>query len=205
MELTSKASTDAAPPQTRGDLSRERLVAMAMEAFAAKGFHGCTTRDIALAADMSPAAMYVHYQSKEELLFLISREGHEATLRQVREGLASASDPVAQLTAMVRGFVHDHAEGHVRARVTNFELANLSPEHYRVVMAMRREVEETFCAVVEAGVRSGVFSTDDVRMTVRALLSLGIDTARWFRDGGRSSAGEVAEHYVGLALRMVGV
>ena len=58
--------------------TRDRLLAAAIEAFAAKGLHGTTTRDIAAGAGMSPAALYVHHRSKEELLFLISRAGHEA-------------------------------------------------------------------------------------------------------------------------------
>jgi hypothetical protein len=37
------------------------------------------------------------------------------------------------------------------------------------------------------------------------VLSLGIDVARWFRDEGRWSPEQVAEHYRQLALRMVGV
>lgn len=190
-------------PPTRGDVTRERLIAAATNAFAAKGFHGCTTRDIAAAAEMSPAAVYVHYRTKEELLYVISREGHEATLTQVREAFASSRQPVAQLAAMVRGFVFDHAAGHVRARVNNNELANLAPEHYRLIAAIRHEIEDLFRQVVESGVRAEVFSTPDVRMTARALVSIGIDTARWFREG-RTSAAEVAEHYVTLALRMVG-
>jgi AcrR family transcriptional regulator len=47
----------------------------AVNAFAEKGFHGTTTRDIADAIGRSPAAIYVHHRSKEELLYLISKEG----------------------------------------------------------------------------------------------------------------------------------
>jgi hypothetical protein len=41
-------------------------------------------------------------------------------------------------------------------------------------------------------------------MTTLALLSLGIDVARWYRDEGRWTPDEVAAHYRLLALRMVG-
>ena len=52
--------------------ARTRLARAAVDAFATKGFHGTTTRDISIAAGMSPAALYVHHRSKEELLFLIA-------------------------------------------------------------------------------------------------------------------------------------
>ncbi len=49
---------------SRADSARVRLREAAIEAFARKGFHGTTTRDISTAAGMSPAALYVHYPSK---------------------------------------------------------------------------------------------------------------------------------------------
>src|SRR5665647_2846508 len=108
--------------------ARSRLVAAAVESFAAKGFRGTTTRDIASAAGMSPAALYVHHKSKEDLLYLISRTGHERTLHLVKDADASSNDPVEQLLAVVRGFTVHHARGHTSARVVNYELAALSPE-----------------------------------------------------------------------------
>jgi AcrR family transcriptional regulator len=57
-----------------------RLLVAGLGLFAAQGFHGTTTRDIAARAGMSPAALYVHYRTKEDLLFRISRIAHEAAL-----------------------------------------------------------------------------------------------------------------------------
>ena len=67
---TSSTQSDA------GASTRERLVTAAVAAFSAHGFHATTTRNIAARAGMSPAAVYVHHASKEELLFAISRDGH---------------------------------------------------------------------------------------------------------------------------------
>lgn len=191
------------PSSTRTG-ARARLLDAAVESFAAKGFHGTTTRDIAAAAGMSPAALYVHHKSKEDLLYLISREGHERTLRMVREGVAASDEPVAQLLAVVRAFTEHHARGHTGARIVNYELAALSPEHLSEIAAIRRAIEAEVRDVVDAGVASGVFHTGNPRMTALALLSLGIDVARWYRDEGDWSPADIAEHYCELALRMVG-
>lgn len=184
--------------------TRARLVEAAVESFATKGFHGTTTRDIASGAGMSPAALYVHHRSKEELLFRISREGHDRTLSLVQEAAASSSDPREQLLAVVRAFVVHHAEGHTRARIVNYELHALSPEHLAEIAATRRRIEQEMRDVVERGVAAGVFATDDPHMTSLALLSLGIDVARWYRDEGAWTPEQIADHYRELALRMVG-
>jgi AcrR family transcriptional regulator len=147
--------------------------------------------------------VYVHYKSKEELLFVISQEGHQISLDRIRSDQRSETSPVRQLEAMMRGFVFDHADGHVRARVNNYELDHLSPEHFRIIAGMRREIEERFFDVIVAGQRSGEFAPGDARMMTRALISLGVDTARWFRADGMSTAADIADNYVTFALRMV--
>lgn len=184
--------------------SRDRLQAAAVAAFASKGFHGTTTRDIAAAAGMSPAALYVHHRSKEELLYLISREGHERTLALVRDAVAGADDPVRRLRAVVHAFTVHHARGHTGARIVNYELAALSPEHLREITGLRRAIEQEMRDLVEAGVAAGAFTTTNPRMAALALLSLGIDVARWFRDDGEWSPEDVADYYSELALRIVG-
>lgn len=185
-------------------MTQERLVAAAVEAFAAKGFHGTTTRDIAAAAGMSPAALYVHHKSKEELLYLISREGHDQTLRLIRDGIATSGDPQTQLMNVMRTFTRYHARCHTTARIVNYELHALSQEHYAEIAAVRKTIGAELRTVVEKGVTQGVFSTPDPRMTAHALLSLGVDVARWYRDDGEWTPDDIADHYCELALRMVG-
>ncbi len=184
--------------------ARSRLLAAAVEAFAARGFHGTTTRDIAAAAGMSPAALYVHHRSKEELLHLISRAGHERALAVVETAVDSSPDPVAQLTRLVEDFVRHHAVSHTSARVVNYELAALSEPHLAEITELRHRIDAVVRELVERGVASGAFTTPDPVMTASALLSMGIDVARWYRDAGSWSPEDVATHYRELALRMVG-
>ncbi len=185
--------------------ARTRLARAAVDAFAARGFHGTTTRDISAAAGMSPAALYVHHRSKEELLFELARVGHERVLEMVRESVSGSEDPVEQLSCFVEAFVSDHARVHTGARVINYELAALTPEHLTVIAAIRRDIDAVLRTVIDRGAAAGVFTTPDAHMTTLAVLSLGIDVARWYRDDGSWTPDEIAAHYRVLALRMVGV
>ena len=189
---------------SRAEATRARLLRAAAEAFADKGFHGTTTRDIATAAGMSPAALYVHHRSKEELLHQISKEGHEDTLNLVRAALATTDDPAGQLRQVIHDFCVHHARGHTGARIVNYELAALSPEHLTEIRGIRHEIEEEMRRLVSRGVDAGEFHTTDPAMTAAALLSLGIDLARWYRDGVRWTPEQIAEQYAEMALRIVG-
>ncbi|MCD0451579.1 TetR/AcrR family transcriptional regulator [Actinocorallia sp. API 0066] len=188
----------------RADATRARLMKAAVTAFAEKGFHGTTTRDIATAAGMSPAALYVHHRSKEELLYLISRSGHESTLRLVEEAIGSSDDPVAALRRVVHDFAVHHARDHTGARIVNYELAALSPEHLAEIRTIRRRIEREIRALVERGVAAGAFHVPNAKIAAVAVLSLGIDIARWYRGTGEWTPEDVAEGYVQIALRIVG-
>jgi AcrR family transcriptional regulator len=190
--------------QPRAAATRARLLDAAVRAFAERGFHGTTTRDIAAAAGMSPAALYVHHRSKEELLYLISRSGHQRTLALVRDGVAGSEDPAEQLVTVVRQFAIDHARGHTGARIVNYELAALSPEHFEEIRQIRQSIDHEVRHLVESGVAAGVFHVRDAGMAALALLSLGIDIARWYRDEGTWTPEDIGDHYAELALRIVG-
>ena len=192
------------PSRPPAEATRERLLAAAIEAFAAKGFHGTTTRDIAAAAGMSPAALYVHHRSKEELFHLISREGHERTLDLVRRARASSPDPVVQLRAVVADFAEHHARSHTTARIINYELAALSEEHAAEIADLRHRIDVELRDLVAAGVGTGAFDCPDPALAAAALLSLGIDLARWYRPDVSWTPEQLAATYADFALRIVG-
>ncbi|WP_431946570.1 TetR/AcrR family transcriptional regulator [Actinacidiphila sp. bgisy167] len=181
-----------------------RLVIAAVEAFAERGYHATTTRDIAGRAGMSPAALYIHYRTKEELLYQISLVGHRLSLGLLQDAANSAGGPADRLAAAVRTFVRWHAEHHTTGRVVQYELGALGPEHYAEVVELRRESEAVVRSVLHDGVRTGEFDVPDVPGTTVALLSLCIDVARWFNPGGRRTPDGIGALYADLALRMAG-
>ena len=190
-----------------GDITPDaarRLVSAAVHAFAERGYHTTTTRDIAGRAGMSPAALYIHYKTKEELLYQISKVGHRLALDILEEARDGGGAPAERLATAVRGFVRWHAEHHTTARVVQYELGALGEEHHAEVIAIRRDTDAAVRSIIEDGVRSGDFDVPDVRGTTVAVLSLCIDVARWFNARGRSTPDEVGDLYAGLVLRMVG-
>jgi len=186
-----------------GEVARN-LLSSAVRCFAANGFHATTTRDISAGAGLSPAALYVHFPSKEGVLFAIARRGHVGALEAIADPeVARIADPVARLRATVTRFVVWHARHHVTARVCQYELAALAPEHHELVRGLRREFTVLFRDVVAAGVAAGAFAPVDVNRVVRGMLSLGIDLVRWYRLDGADSPEQLGEFYADLALSMV--
>lgn len=181
---------------------RERLLQAAVEAFAEKGFTATTTRDIANRAGMSPAAVYVHHDTKESLLFTVSVEGHQAALTVIRTAAAVEGDHVERLRRMVREFSTWHAVNSRVGRIVQYEFDALTPEHRAEIAGYRRRIERVMRDVLAAGVDDGAFDVDDLAGTARAILSLSIDLVRWFSPRWPYSADDIAQLHADLAVRM---
>lgn len=180
-----------------------RLLVAAVDAFAERGYHATTTRDIAGRAGMSPAALYIHYKTKEELLHRISGIGHDRALFVLEAAADGEGTAAERLAAAVRSFVRWHAERHTTARVVQYELDALGEEHRAEIVALRRRSDAVVRRIITEGVAAGEFDVPDVPGTTLAVLSLCIDVARWFNTGGSRTPDEVGDLYAGLVLRMV--
>ena len=202
--MLSTVTSNTASLPTHDNPTVRRLFEAAADAFAEKGFHATTTRDIASRAGLSAAGVYVHFASKEELLFQLSRVGHEAARDSLARAAADAATPTIALAEVISGFARWHAEQHQVARIVQYEFRHLAPEHQREVLTLRREIDAVVERVITEGVASGEFAVDDIAATALAALSLVVDVARWYHPGIRRTPDDIAAAYGGLALRLVG-
>src|SRR5680860_576545 len=115
------------------------LLMSALDAFARRGYHATTTREIGQRAGLSPAAMYVHYASKADLLYAICDVGHRAVLEDARTALAGAEGAAARMAAFTEAFAAWHARNHTLARVIQYEMRSLTPERLAEIAAVRQQ------------------------------------------------------------------
>ncbi|KRE54085.1 TetR/AcrR family transcriptional regulator [Phycicoccus sp. Soil748] len=200
-DTTSGPTSDTTSDTTSA--TAHRLLEAAAEAFADRGFHATTTRDIASRAGLSPAGVYVHFSSKEELLYQLSREGHEAARDMLVAAAAGAGSPTEALRAIMGTFSRWHAEHFRVARIVQYEFGNLTPEHRDAVLALRKQIDAVVRDVVTAGVASGEFSVDDVPDTTLALMSMAVDVARWYDPEIKRTPAAIGDAYADLGIRLV--
>ena len=182
----------------------QRLLDAAAEAFADRGYHATTTRDIASRAGLSPAGVYVHFSSKEDVLYQLSRRGHQQALDLVRAAIASAASPAAQLAAAMSRFTVWHVEHYDIARVVQHEFPHLSQEHRDEVLDLRKQIDRALRQVLIAGRASGDFALDHIANTTLALLSMVVDVARWYTPAIARTPEQIGQTNAVLGLRLVG-
>jgi AcrR family transcriptional regulator len=187
---------------TDSPATRRAIVAAALETFAARGYHGSTLKDISRGTGMSTAALYVHFASKEELLFEISKRGHEAALEVIELAAASGTSPADALDLLVYTFTRWHAEQRTLAYVVQHEWIALNPEHVTAIQQLRGQIQAVVRKVLQDGADIGQLDVPDLRGSSAALLSWCIDVARWFDPEGPYTPDGLARSYLKLARKL---
>jgi AcrR family transcriptional regulator len=183
--------------------SVRNLLAAGLAAFAEAGFHATTTREISTRAGLSPAALYVHFPSKSDLLFEICKVGHDDVLAAVEAAVADAAGPPEAIEAFVRRFGEWHAVNHTLARVIQYELRSLEPEQLKRIATVRRSFNRILRKALREGVAAGDFVVADLSGTTLTILSIGIDVARWYVPGKGWSPRRVGNLQADLVGRML--
>jgi len=179
------------------------LLSSSVLCFAANGFQATTTRDITGKLGISSGALYVHFESKEEVLYEILRTGHVRVVDELRR--LPAEDAHAHLRRVVATFVSWHARHHTVGRICQYELAPLSPAHYDQILVLRGEINAIFRDAVHRHMGDAPVTDADVNRTARAILSLGVDLVRWYRLDGPDTPSSLGEFYADLAIKMTEV
>jgi len=104
---------------------------------------------------------------------------------------------------VIARFAEWHGRHDRLARVAQYEIRALPPEHVAEIRQLRHLVTERIEGELARGVRMGIFTVPETHETVRAILSLCIDIARWFSPAGPRTPSELGAMYAELVLRMV--
>jgi AcrR family transcriptional regulator len=104
------------PRTRRKQVLRQKILDVSREILLSQGFAALTMRRVAEAIDYSPAAIYLHFQSREQ----IAQELCFAGLRRLYERLQSvtAKDPATRLSGYARAYL---------------EYSQSDPETYRLI------------------------------------------------------------------------
>jgi AcrR family transcriptional regulator len=191
------------PARPELSTARTRLFTTALVLFGERGYHGVSVRDITDALGQKPGAIYAHVRSKQELLFELVQIGHIEHRDRLTIARQSASDPVAQIRAIVTAHVLVHLEYLALARVTNGEFRFLTPEQVEAVAAIRSESQLALLDIIERGRQLGEFDVDDPFLAVTAIGALGIRAAEWWHPESGIAPQRIADGYAEFAVKLL--
>jgi hypothetical protein len=141
-----------------------------------------------------------HARYKHSLLEEIHTRVFEQGIAVLEEAIQAGGSPAAVLTRMISAHV-SFLGGHVsEIAVVNENIRYLEPAAYRKVNRLRQRWLGLFDDVVDAGTSQGELTFPDPDLLSRLLVGMLNSTYRWYRPGGRLSAGQIASSYTRLLL-----
>jgi AcrR family transcriptional regulator len=200
----------AAPPtrpalRQRYDRRQERVVAIAAELFAERGFAATSMTDLSEATGLAAGGLYHYIGSKKQLLFRICDELMEPLLIEAHAIVEADRPAVTQLRELLRAWL-DHIARH-RHHMTVFQqerhLIERDPQ-WRTVRRQRKDFELILDGVLERCERDGTLSFPDRALALRALLGMVNHTSTWLRPRGRLTPEQIADGYGDLLLGAYG-
>lgn len=185
-------------------LPLDPILAAAIQAFVATGYHGASMRTVAQLAGLSVPGLYHHYPSKQDLLVRIL----ELTMADLHWRLQAASQegegPAEQLRLVVEALVLFHIRRRDLAFIGASEMRSLVPEERRRIAGLRRDVQHLLDQRIDALLQDlGRPSSLEARLLGRALASMCTALAQWFREDGPASAELMARCFGDWTLAMV--
>ncbi|WP_028937657.1 TetR/AcrR family transcriptional regulator [Pseudonocardia spinosispora] len=176
----------------------------AVAAFVTFGYHGTTMREIARRAELSVPGLYHHYPSKQTMLVgVLDAAMTEFRWRMLAADEEGDEDPVLRLELLVTALVLFHCRRQELGIVANNEMRSLEEPNRRRILNARTEMQRLVDGAVLDGSARGVFRTRYPVDASRAVVTMSIAVATWFKPDLPLSPEDVADRYVDYALGAV--
>jgi AcrR family transcriptional regulator len=176
----------------RADARRLDILRAAARVFRERGFAAAGMREIADAAELSPANLYHYFRGKNEILFFCQNQ----SLERVQAELASIRRRRGPIATRLRALATAHVLcliDEVFGSSAHFEVEALPAAERAAIIAKRDTYERGVRNLVAAAMRRGELRSTDATVATRAFLGALNWTAQWFRPEGPDTARHVAE------------
>lgn len=157
-------------------------------------------RDIAEAAELSPANLYNYFQGKHEILFFCQDSSLNRMIAALKRARRIKGSAAARLRFVIISHLRcllDEIEGSAAHLLTNA----LPPGPQRYLVAKRNRYELGVRNLIVSGMRGGEFIQSDAALMARAILGALNWSVQWFRPDGEMTADEIAEKLADYLVR----
>lgn len=188
-----------------GPLELEPALRAAVECFVELGYHGTSVRDLARVAGISLQGLYHRYPSKQDLLVAVMEMLMEDFRQRCEAAVAEGHTPAERLALLVECFALFHTYRYRLAFIGASEMRSLEPVNRARIAAIRNGCQRLVDHEVEQLARENLLESNYPADASRAVVTMLLGIASWYRPGGVLTPEEIARRYVEHATAVVGL
>jgi AcrR family transcriptional regulator len=153
------------------EVRREEILSTTVELLDKLGLASTRVADVAVALDVSPALVFYHFGTKDDLVAEAFAHAVERDLHRL-EKAASGDDPVERLRRVLRLYGPTGRATGWRIWIDAWAVAQRDPHLRKVLKRLDHQWQDILRGVVDDGVASGAFTCPDPEATVARLSAL---------------------------------
>lgn len=187
------------------DQGLSKVLSAALSTFVERGYDGASIRQIAARADLSVPGLYHHYPSKQALLVGLTNAVMAELLERSRAAVAEAGPSAGErFDAVIESLLLFHMHRREQAFVASRETRSMEPDARRAYIGLRDEQQKLLDDIVRDGVATGEFTTPYPEDASRAVTTMCVAVATWYRHDGPLAPDELVHRYLAVARSAVG-
>ena len=156
-------------------------------------------QEIARALGMRKGNLYYYFENKEAILFFCHDYSLDILLARLEEVEEANAPPDAKLRQLIVSFIHMILDD-LHGTALTMDLQALSPARFKAIVKKRDRFDRGLRAVIEGGMRQGVFRRGDPKLTTFAILGASNWITRWYDPSGPLSSDRIADAFADYLL-----
>jgi AcrR family transcriptional regulator len=182
-------------------MTRDEILAAAVQIFGQKGFHATSMQEIAEAVNLQKASLYHHVSSKQEILVDVLDQALDLFIANMQAVMQSPLPPDDMLRQAMQTYMVTILQQRDLASVLLLEHRSLEPELHARHIPRRDRFEGLWRDLIHQGVEAGCYFAVDPAMTARALLGVMNWVITWYSPQGNLTPEQISSQYADLFLK----
>jgi len=187
-------------PDKKADSRRAAMIRTTAQLFRERGFDATSMSDVARSLGLTKAGLYHHFDSKEALLYEILVFGLDKVRDDVLVHVRAIRDPEERLHELIVRHARIATRGKGAVAHLGDEIRALPPTARKEIEVRMRKYLDLLRETLNELDAAGRLRPVDRTVAAFSIIGMILWLPRWFRQDGRLTQAQVAEHIADFAL-----
>ncbi|MBL7252597.1 TetR/AcrR family transcriptional regulator [Alloalcanivorax marinus] len=177
-----------------------RIIDSTLRLANSKGFHAMTLRDLCADSGLSMGGLYAYIRNKDDLIHLIQSHGILLTRQTLLSHTREIADPRDKLFTAIQAHLYLSEIMRAWFYFSYMEAKSLPEKEKHDAVAIEREVEDIFRAIIEEGIAAGAYRDVNARLLASLTKAMLQD---WYLKRGKYREQKICVNHYAEVIRDV--